>query len=95
MNLSSELLIEIGILVQQVRTETMDQQELALRTGLSRSTISAIERGKAVNAKALFDVMAFLGLLEEIMLVVANKNRLFTQNRARKARNPKELPNDF
>ena len=44
------LLKSIGKLVKSVRSETMDQTELGKRVGVSRTTISSIERGIGVNS---------------------------------------------
>lgn len=93
---TDELLKSLGELVQQTRSLTMDQEELGKRVGLSRSTISAIERGKGVNSKALFDVLAFLGLSDELLAVIEKRQSLEGEQRFRKARKThEELSNDF
>lgn len=93
---SDALLISLGELIKQTRSLTMDQEELGKRVGLSRSTISAIERGKGVNAKALFEVLAFLGLTGELLSVIEKRLSLEGEQRFRKARKAhEELSNDF
>jgi DNA-binding XRE family transcriptional regulator len=89
----------LGQLVKQIRAESMDQSELAVRVGLSRNTISAIENGKSVNSEALFAVLAQLNLLQPITDAVEQQLAPFTQQwqtNRRKRRKPKaELSNDF
>jgi len=60
------------------------QQQLADRTGLSRSTIRDIERGKPVNLMSLLPVLRELNLLDSLdtcfpgyasMPVLANEHR--------------------
>lgn len=89
----------LGQLVQQTRAQSMDQSELALRVGLSRNTISAIENGKSVNSEALFAVLAQLNLLAPIMAAVEQQlSPLASQGtlKQRKQRKAKpELSNDF
>lgn len=93
---SSELLFSLGELVKQTRSLTMDQEELGKRVGLSRSTISAIERGKGVNSKALFEVLAFLGLSGELLSTIDKQRSLDSEQRFRKVRKVREeLSNDF
>ncbi len=95
-NEADELLKSLGELVQQQRSLTMDQEELGKRVGLSRSTISAIERGKGVNSKALFDVLAFLGLSGELLSVIDKRQKIEGDQRFRKTRKAREeLSNDF
>lgn len=86
----------LGSLIQHQRAQTMDQTELALRTGLSRNTISAIENGKSVNSEALFSVLAHLQLLHLFEEPIAVQLSMIDMQQQRKARKPKtELPNDF
>ena len=60
MHKESDLLLKsIGELVKRVRSGTMDQTELGKRVGVSRTTISSIERGIGVDSKALFNVISF------------------------------------
>ncbi|UAA38773.1 helix-turn-helix domain-containing protein [Paraneptunicella aestuarii] len=95
-NKTDELLKSLGELVQQTRSLTMDQEELGKRVGLSRSTISAIERGKGVNSKALLDVLVFLGLSGELLAVIEKRQSLEGEQRFRKVRKThEELSNDF
>jgi transcriptional regulator with XRE-family HTH domain len=89
----------LGQLVKQIRAGSMDQSELAVRVGLSRNTISAIENGKSVNSEALFAVLAQLNLLQPITDAVEQQLAQLTnqpQKKQRKQRKAKpELSNDF
>jgi DNA-binding XRE family transcriptional regulator len=90
------LLKSIGQLVKSVRSETMDQTELGKRVGVSRTTISSIERGIGVNSKALFNVISFLDLSDLIQEAVNERFELLEANRSRKSRKTREeLSNDF
>ena len=93
---SDDLLKSMGKLVKSVRSETMDQTELGKRVGVSRTTISSIERGIGVNSKALFNVLSFLGLTDLIQAVVNDRLELVQVSRVRKARKAQEeLSDDF
>lgn len=96
---ASSLNQSLGQLVKQIRAESMDQSELAVRVGLSRNTISAIENGKAVNSEALFAVLAQLNLLQPITDAVEQQLAQFNnqpQKKQRKQRKAKpELSNEF
>jgi DNA-binding XRE family transcriptional regulator len=90
------LLKSIGELIKSVRSETMDQTELGKRVGVSRTTISSIERGIGVNSKALFNVISFLDLADLIQEAVNERFELLEANRSRKSRKTREeLSNDF
>ncbi|NRB81433.1 MAG: helix-turn-helix domain-containing protein [Saccharospirillaceae bacterium] len=90
------LLKSMGQLVKSVRSQTMDQTELGKRVGVSRTTISSIERGIGVNSKALFNVISFLDLADLIQEAVNERFELLEANRSRKSRKPrKELSDDF
>ena len=91
-----DILKSIGKLVKSVRSETMDQTELGKRVGVSRTTISAIERGIGVNSTALFKVLCFLELTDLLHTAIDEHFTLVDANRSRKARKPREeLSNDF
>lgn len=93
---TDNLLKSIGKLVKSVRSETMDQTELGKRVGVSRTTISSIERGIGVNSKALFNVLSFLDLTDLIQEVVNDRLERVQVSRARKARKvQEELSDDF
>ncbi len=93
---TSYLLKSIGKLVKSVRSETMDQTELGKRVGVSRTTISSIERGIGVNSKALFNVISFLDLDYLIQDAVNERFELVETNRSRKVRKThEELSDDF
>jgi DNA-binding XRE family transcriptional regulator len=93
---ASNLLKSLGELVKSVRSETMDQTELGKRVGVSRTTISSIERGIGVNSKALFNVLSFLDLTELLQVAVNERAELVEAHRSRKARKAKEeLSSDF
>lgn len=86
----------IGQLVKQARASTMDQEELALRAGTSKNTISRLERGQGVNSDTLFSVLHQLDLLEPLLVIVEEQYELVSDNPLRKGNNVKqELPNDF
>lgn len=86
----------LGKLVKHQRAQSMAQDELAMRTGLSRNTISAIENGKSVSSEALFAVLAHLNLLHLLAEPVSTELALLDTRHQRKARKPKaELSNDF
>ena len=86
----------VADLVKTVRSETMDQSELGLRVGVSRSTISAIEKGNGVNSKSLAKVLDQLGLLEDIQLAIDAQLDLIGEVRNRKTRKVREeLSSDF
>ena len=90
------LLKSIGQLVKNTRSENMDQTELGKRVGVSRSTISAIERGVGVNSSALFDVLSFLELSDVLQIAIDESLELVDGNGSRKARKKREeLSNDF
>lgn len=95
-NSADYFLISIGQLVKNVRSETMDQTELGKRVGVSRSTISAIERGIGVNSKALMSVLSFLNLTHPLQTAIDERAELVNINRSRKAKKmPEELSDDF
>lgn len=95
-NKTDNLLKSIGQLVKGVRSETMDQTELGKRVGVSRTTISSIERGIGVNSKALFNVLSFLELTELLQVAIDERSELVEANRSRKARKAREeLSDDF
>jgi DNA-binding XRE family transcriptional regulator len=54
----------------------MDQSELGKRVGVSRTTISSIERGIGVNSKSLFNIVSFLGLADVIQAAVNERSQL-------------------
>ena len=83
---TGDLLKSIGKLVKNIRSETMDQTELGKRVGVSRATISSIERGIGVNSKALFTVISFLGLADLIQDAVNEHLALLDAKRSRKVR---------
>ncbi|WP_218309692.1 helix-turn-helix domain-containing protein [Alteromonas antoniana] len=86
----------IGRLVSAVRSDTMDQTELAERTGLSRSTISAMENGRPVNVKAVVSVLEHLDLLDDFQALVDDKLAEKSRLLLRKSRQGNvELDNDF
>lgn len=86
----------LGNLVKQTRASTMDQAELALRTGTSKNTISRMERGKGINSDTLFTVLNHLGLLDAVLEVIEQEQALVKRNPLRKGtKGAQELPNDF
>ena len=98
MHKHSEIFLEtLGQLVKHTRSEAMmSQDELAIRIGVSRKTISAIERGIGVNSVALANVLDFLSLLPYLAEPVEQRLDLLEDGPKRKLRKAKqELPNDF
>ena len=91
---TDNLLKSIGQLVKGVRSETMDQTKLGKRVGVSRTTISSIERGIGVNSKALFNVLSFLELTELLQVAIDERSELVEANRSRKARKAREVLSD-
>ncbi|GAC03421.1 hypothetical protein GAGA_0556 [Paraglaciecola agarilytica NO2] len=74
----------------------MDQEELGLRTGIGRNTISAIENGSGANAKLLFSVMEQLDLIDDFQALVDDKLSATSNKLVRKSRKEVEsLSNDF
>ncbi len=53
----------LGNLVKQARAASMDQEELALRTGISKNTVSRLERGKGINSDTLLTILKLLELM--------------------------------
>lgn len=86
----------LGQLIKQTRATSMDQHELALRTGASKNTISRLELGKGVNVDTLFLVLEHLDLLDPILETVEQQYELVKNNPQRNtSKVEKELPNDF
>lgn len=55
----------IGVCIKNMRLNIQyNQRELSERTGLSRSTISAVENGKAVSTDALLKILRQLRQLD-------------------------------
>ncbi len=90
------LLISIGKLIKNTRSATMDQQELGLRVGVGRNTISSMENGKSVSAESLFLILEHLNLIDDIQEVIDQQLSNTTIKLSRKSRKPiSELDNDF
>ncbi|WDE12344.1 helix-turn-helix domain-containing protein [Thalassomonas haliotis] len=86
----------LGNLIKKTRATTMDQEELALRSGTSTNTISRLERGKGVNTDTLLSVLNQLDLLDPILTVIEEQYELVDKNPLRKtSKQALELPNDF
>ncbi|MPY24553.1 helix-turn-helix domain-containing protein [Shewanella sp. YLB-07] len=89
-------LTSLGELVRAHRADSMDQTELGLRVGLSRSTISAIEKGVGVNSASLVKVLDHLGLLDPLQQAADERLYRLKKTKSRKSRTVKQaLPNDF
>ncbi len=59
------ILENLGVCFKNMRLNShYSQRELAEKTGLSRSTISAIENGKAVTTDALVSILRHTGHLD-------------------------------
>jgi len=93
---SGEFLKSIGALIRAKRVDRMDQQALALRVGISRTTISSMERGVGVNSNSLFKVLHHLDLLNDLQQLVDGQLDQMDNSLSRKSRKVKEvLSNDF
>lgn len=63
--------IEVGERLKKLRLEyNITQNDLAKKTGLSRVSISKIERGKGVNLSSLIEIMRGLRVLENIAYLI-------------------------
>jgi transcriptional regulator with XRE-family HTH domain len=83
-------------LIKLTRAANMDQIELALRSGVSKNTISRMENGNSVNSESLFAVLERLDLLDPIIEAVEEQYSLVKKNPQRnKGKVEKELSNDF
>ena len=68
---NSRIEILIGERLKQRRLEyNITQEELAKRTGISRVSISKIERGLGMNLSSLIQVMRGLNILENIQHLI-------------------------
>ena len=86
----------LGNLVKQARTASMDQDELALRTGTSKNTVSRFERGKGINSDTLLTILIQLEVLDPLIETIEKEYELVSNNPLRKSSLvEKELPNDF
>ncbi|MBE1299728.1 MAG: helix-turn-helix domain-containing protein [Alteromonadaceae bacterium] len=92
----NEVLAAFGRLIQASRAIDMDQQELALRAGVGRNTVSSAENGKSVRADALFSMLEQLDLLDDVHDLVSSKLDSLPRQLSRKARTThSELESDF
>jgi transcriptional regulator with XRE-family HTH domain len=74
----------------------MDQEELALRTGISKNTVSRLERGKGINSDTLLTILNQLEVLDPLIETIEKEYELVSNNPLRKSSLlEKELPNDF
>jgi transcriptional regulator with XRE-family HTH domain len=89
------LLHSIGKLVRGVRSLTMGQQELAVRSGVGRNTVSNIENGKSVSGLSLLLVLEQLELIDEFQVFVDEKISEHDTKLRRKSRKYQELDNEF
>ena len=86
----------LGNLVKQARAASMDQEELALRTGISKNTVSRLERGKGINSDTLLTILNQLEVLDPLIESIEKEYELVSDNPLRKSSLlEKELPNDF
>jgi transcriptional regulator with XRE-family HTH domain len=86
----------LGNLVKQTRAASMDQDELALRTGTSKNTISRLERGRGINSDTLLTILNQLDVLDPLIQTIEKEYELVSNNPLRKGSLlEKELPNDF
>ena len=86
----------LGNLVKQARAVSMDQEELALRAGTSKNTVSRLERGKGINSDTLLTILKQLEVLDPLIEAIEKEYEVVSDNPLRKSsRAEKELPNDF
>ena len=86
----------LGNLVKQARAASMDQEELALRSGISKNTVSRLERGKGINSDTLLTILNQLEVLDPLIETIEKEYELVSNNPLRKSSLlEKELPNDF
>ena len=86
----------LGNLVKQARAASMDQEELALRTGISKNTVSRLERGKGINSDTLLTILNQLEVLDPLIETIEKEYELVSDNPLRRSSLvEKELPNDF
>ena len=86
----------LGNLVKRARASQMDQEELALRAGTSKNTMSRLERGKGINSDTLLSVLEQLSMLDALVVTMEEQYDLVSGNPLRKGTKvEKELPNDF
>ncbi|OJF69985.1 hypothetical protein BK026_15050 [Alteromonas sp. V450] len=86
----------LGNLVKQARAVSMDQEELALRAGTSKNTVSRLERGKGINSDTLLTILKQLEVLDPLIEAIEKEYEFVSDNPLRKSsRAEKELPNDF
>lgn len=96
MQKTQRILISLGKLVSSIRSKSMDQTELALRTGAGRNTSSSIENGRPVNAETLFKVLEQLDLIDDFQQLVDQMAQEQGSALSRKSRKVvQELDNDF
>lgn len=96
MQKTQRMLMSLGKLVSSIRSRSMGQSELALRTGVGRNTISSIENGRPVNAETLFKVLEQLDLIDDLQHLVDQMVQEQGSALSRKSRKVvQELDNDF
>lgn len=68
------ILKEIGEKIKRERVElNLTQEDIALRSGISLSSVQRIERGISVSIKYLISVMRVLEMLEQFSLAFPEK----------------------
>ncbi len=86
----------LGNLVKKTRASSMDQEELALRAGTSKNTVSRLERGKGINSDTLFAILNQLEILDSVIEAIEKEYELVSDNPQRKSSQlDRDLPNDF
>ncbi|MEZ9709396.1 helix-turn-helix domain-containing protein [Vibrio breoganii] len=86
-----DLLLEVA---KHDRSRLFDQQELASRAGVSRTTVSNFERGKPVSSHALIGILSEIGTLSVLQdALLTYRESLGTKLNQRKT--VSELDNDF
>lgn len=66
-NSDKELIRKIGLKIKMIRLEAnMSQTSLSKKTGMSRSSIAAIENGRNFNMESLIAIARTLGFLDKL-----------------------------
>lgn len=68
---NEQVLRELGARVRAARIDTpFTQEELAVRAGVSLSTVAKLERGEDVRLSSVLDILRALGLLASVNALV-------------------------
>lgn len=86
---NEQVLLELGARVRSARIDVpLTQEELALRAGVSLSTVASLERGGDVRLGSFLSVLRALGMLENMQALVPESvvrpSQIATQGSGRK-----------